>query len=362
MRLSPSLTPILSAVVFSLIANVVSAEHALPVELIVAKRAPIERELKLTGTIEAVSTYSASFLTAGRLIRLGPQVGDKVLAGTSIGAIEVIQQTASRNANEAAVNGAVGVLTLAQKEYDRQAALLERGFVTKAAVEAAEQALVQAKSSLNQARARLAASNTALQNAELVVTQDSVVTARNAEPGQVVGAGQPIVGLASMTERNVVFLTPDGSKPEGFIGSTANVRFLDRVSDNVTATVYEVSPVVNADTGSIEVKARITAPTGDGSSEVAMLGESVEGSVIIQEPAAFLLPWEVIASDVDGMAVWTVDAQTMEATLTPVQVQRFTSHDVVISEGLEEGMLIAGKGSHLLYTGRLVSDAEGATE
>jgi RND family efflux transporter MFP subunit len=338
------------------------AESALPVELIVATRAPIERELKLTGTIEAVSTYSASFLTAGRLTRLGPQVGDSVLAGTNIGAIEVIQQTATRNANLAAVNGAAGVLTLAQKEYDRQAALLERGFVTKAAVEAAKQTLVQAKSSHEQANARLAASRTALDNAELIVPQDSIVTSRNAEPGQVVGAGQPIVGLASMTERNVVFQTPDGSRPENFIGNVATVRFLDRVSSNVTATVYEVSPVVNADTGSIEVKARVATSSPDGSSNVAMLGESVEGSVTFEEPPAFRLPWEVMASDVDGMAVWTVDTQTMRATLTPVQVQRFTSHDVIVSDGLEEGMLVAGKGSQLLYAGRLVRDAKGAAE
>lgn len=346
----------------SLTAGMALAEAALPVELIVATRAPIERELKLTGTIEAASTYSASFLTAGRLTRLGPQVGDRVLAGTSIGAIEIIQQTAVRNANQAAVDGAVGVLTLTQKGYDRQAALLERGVVTKAAVETAEQALVQAKSSLSQAKARLAASNTALENAELIVLQDSIVTSRNAEPGQVVGAGQPIVGLASMTERNVVFLTPDGSRPENFIGSIANVRFLDRASGNVTATVYEVSPVVNADTGSIEVKARITGPSVSGSNDIAMLGESVEGSVTVEEAPAFLLPWEVMASDVDGMAVWTVDTQTMKATLTPVEVQRFTSRDLIVSGGLEEGMLVVGEGSQLLYAGRLVRDAKGAAQ
>lgn len=338
-------------------AGIATAQSALPVELIMATRAPIERELRLTGTIEAVSTYSASFQTAGRLTRLGPQIGDQVLAGTSIGAIEVIQQTAARNANQAAVDGAAGVLTLMQKEYDRQTALLERGVVTKAAVETAERSLVQARSALDQARARLATSNTALENAELIVPQDSIVTSRNAEPGQVVGAGQPIIGLASMTQRNVVFLTPDGSGPERYIGSTAQVRFLDRVAENVTATVYEVSPVVNADTGSIKVKARISSIAGG---DVALLGETVEGSVSVTEAAGFVLPWDAVASDVSGMAVWTVDAGTMRAALTPVQVQQFTSASVIVSGGLEEGMLVVGKGSHLLYAGRLVTDVKGA--
>ena len=338
------------------------AETALPVEIIVATRTPIAREMRLIGTIEAVSTYSASFQTAGRLTWLNPEIGDKVLAGVSIGAIEVIQQTAARNANQAAVEGAEGVLTLMQKEYDRQAILLERGVVTKAAVEEAEQSLVQAKSALDQARARLAASNTALENAELIVPRDSIVTSRNAEPGQVVGAGQPIVGLASMTERNVVFLTPDGSSPEQFLGSVSTVRFLDRVAEDVTATLYEVSPVVNADTGSIKVKARINSPAEGGPKGIAMLGETVEGSVTVADESAFVLPWEVVASDSDGMAVWTVDAQSMKATLTPVHVQRFTSKEVIVSSGLKEGMLVVGEGSQLLYAGRLVRDANGVTE
>jgi RND family efflux transporter MFP subunit len=342
-------------------AGAASAENALPVEVITAKRAPIERELRLTGTIEAVSTYSASFQTAGQLIRLEPQIGDTVLAGTSIGAIEVIQQTATRNANQAAVAGAKGVLTLVQKEFDRQSTLLRRGIVTASAVEAAEQSLVQAQSSLDQATARLAASNTALENAELFVPRDSIVTSRNAEPGQVVGAGQPIIGLASMTERNVVFLTPDGSNPERFLGSIANVRFLDRRANDVTATIYQVSPVVTADTGSIKVKARIVS-SADTSDTIPMLGETVEGSVTVQEPPAFVLPWEAIASDKDGMAVWTVDRDTMKAILTPVEVQRFTSTTVIVSGGIEEGTLVVGKGSQLLYADRLVRDVAGTAE
>lgn len=331
------------------------AEPPLPVELIRATSALVKREIKITGTIEAASAYSASFQNSGRLVRLDPQVGDRVKAGTSIGAIDITQQTAVLDANKAAVDGAEAALSQALKDYYRQAALLKRGFVTRARFETANRTLVQAKSAVDQAQSRFSASRTTLGNAELIIPEDSIVTSRNAEPGQVVGAGQPIVGLASLTQRDAVFLVPDGSEPERYIGETINLRILDRNVSDLTAVVSEVSPVVNAETGSIRVKARVIATTA----AVALLGEAVEGRAIIEEAAAISLPWNSLTANDVGMAVWTVEPDTMKARLFQVKVERFNTDKVIVSGGLSEGALVVGEGSQLLFPGRTVRDVKG---
>lgn len=328
-----------------------AAETPLPVELIPAVRKPVKVEFTITGTIEAATTYSASFQSGGRLVRLDPQVGDKVLAGASIGAIDVTQQLAARDASKAGVEGAAAALDQAQKDYTRQAALLKEGIVTRAKVESANQTLVQARSALDQADARLTASETDLGNTELIVPEDSIVTSRNAEPGQVIGAGQPIVGLASMRERDAVFLVPDGSQPEAFIGRTIVLQSLDHDVEDLTAVISEVSPVVDAETGSIRVKARVSRDEDAGP---ALLGEAVEGNANMEEEAAFILPWNVITADEKGMAVWTVEPDSMKAVLTSVTVRRFTTDKAIISDGLDDGVLVVGEGSQLLYPGRVV--------
>lgn len=329
-----------------------TVNNALPVELIQISRTPVISNEVITGTIEADQSYAVSFETGGRLIDVMVEAGDTIEAGEMIASMDSTQQRAAERGARAGLEGAKAAFVQAREDYDRQSSLLKKGFATQPIVEQAEQKLVSARSAREQSEAKLASAKTALENTKLIVSSDSLVVSRKVEPGQIVGAGQPIVELASSIERNAVFLVPDGIPAESFLGRKVDIHFLDRNIPDMEAVVSEVSPVIDEKTGSIRVKARIL----ERNSSEAKLGEVVQGQVQVTSPDAFILPWYTLTSTADGPAVWTVKPDTMMVELKFVKIKQYTTDSVIIADGLIEGMSVVGEGSQLLYPGRIVRD------
>lgn len=326
------------------------AEEALPVEIVTVEPMTSGFEYVLTGSVEATNLTPMAFRADGLVIEVLVDQGDLVAAGAVIARIDPTQQREALRAAQAGLAAAEAGLVRARQDYDRQKALLDRGTVTQAEFDASREGLVTATSSREQAQAQVVRAERALDDTVLSAPDDAIVTERSADPGQVVGATQTIVTLADRIGRDAVFLAPDGAPVEAFLGSTINLRLIDHGGRTLTARLSEVAPVVDAATGSVRVKARIDDPPTD----LTLLGEPVEGSLTVPAPVAAVVPWTSLTVTGDGMAVWTVDPETMRVALAPVAVERFTTESLLVSDGLAPGTLVVGEGSQLLFPNRLV--------
>jgi RND family efflux transporter MFP subunit len=340
----------------ALLASPLPAETPLAVEVIRAEPAPQSLDFVLTGTIEAADSFAAAFQGGGRLLSLTVQEGDLVAAGAVLATLDATQQLAARRAALAGLRGAEASLLQAQQNHDRQAALLDKGMVTRAELDAAAEALALAQAGVDQAEAALNRAETALANTTLTAPADSIVTAREAEPGQVVGAGQTVVSLAGQTLRDAVFYVPDGLPMETFLGHSVQLLSLGTGEQTeFTATLHDIAPVVDAGTGAVRVRARL-----DGTA-TPPLGEPVEGHVDVPLGPGIALPWTALTASATGPAVWSADPETFAVTLVPVTVTRFTTEAVILAaDALPEGALVVGQGSERLYPGRVIRDRGGA--
>jgi multidrug efflux pump subunit AcrA (membrane-fusion protein) len=120
------------------------------------------------------------------------------------------------------------------------------------------------------------------------------------------------------------------------------------------ARVTDASPVVDAATATVRVKALVLTPPGAD----MLLGAPVLGHLQIDEPPAIHVPSAALTSTAASTAVWTVDPATMTVRLTPVTIAGFGAEDVTIGAGLNTGDLVVGAGSQMLYPGRVVAKAE----
>ena len=66
------------------------------------------------------------------------------------------------------------------------------------------------------------------------------------------------------------------------------------------------------------------------------------------------LPLTALFQQGDKGAVWVVDPKTGVATLTPVQVARYTQDAVEIASGVKPGDLVVRAGVHKLHAGQKV--------
>ncbi len=208
--------------------------------------------LLASGTVEATEA-ALGFQVPGRIERVGPNEGDRVRAGDELARLDrtelearhaqaVAQLGAARagleeleagarseelaQAREAA-RAADERYTDARRNFDRVQRLLEGGAVSQEAYDKAKLALEVAASQQDQAaqqlklvetgprRERIAAqralvaqaaaavrqAEAGLANAVITAPFDGVVTVRDREPGETVGAGAPVLTIMNLADR-----------------------------------------------------------------------------------------------------------------------------------------------------------------
>lgn len=328
------------------------AQTGLSVEVVTAQSAPTAVSLDLTGTIEATSSVPVSFKSAGRLIDVDADVGDMVGAGDIVARIEPTQAEAARRGATAQLTAATASLTQAELARQRAADLLARGVGTQADLDAAEASLLAARSSHEQAQTEVNKAQQAVDDTEIKAPVGGVVTARDAEPGQIASAGQAVITIAPQGEREAVFYAPNVPQLDAMLGQRFEVTPLDG-GDALAVTVTEISPLANVTTGTVLVRARL-----DNGAATIGLGTPITSTIKVPVPDTMSLPWSAIATTKGQPAVWRVDPQSGAVALAPVEIARFTTNSVEISSGLDDGDLVVAAGSNQLYPGRIVALAE----
>lgn len=336
-----------------LAATQAQADTPLAVRVVAAQAAPVAEDYELTGTIEARNPVPLSFRGGGRVTEVMVQVGDSVQAGAVLARVEATQARAALEAAEAQLAATDAGLTQARLAHERASDLLARGAGTRADLDRAEEALLGAQSAHDQAAAQLEKAHQGLADTEIIAPVAGIVTDRSAEPGQIAGPAQPVLTLAPDGEREVIFHGPGVAQVDGLLGRAILVRPLDLPGQELSATISEISPLADARTGTVIVRARLAPDDVD-----AALGEPVVASVTLDEVVFITLPAAALATTAGQPAIWEMDPESGAVSLREIEVGRFTSDTIEVSSGLPEGALVVTDGAHLLYPGRVVRPVE----
>lgn len=270
----------------------------IPVTVVQVVRADVAPTLFGIGTVEARRAYVIGPTAAGRVRRVLVDVGDAVAEGQLLAEMEpvdldtrVAATSAAADRGRSAVAAASAQVqdarsrhTWAATEARRAEALGAAGAASQSAVDAARQAeqsaqaqLAAAEASLTAARrdlARLEADTGGAQqqrgNLRLVAPVAGVVTARDAEPGSTVVAGQAVLRLEDPGSL-WISVRLDQARSAGLqAGLTARItRRADPLTE-VAGTVVRVEPISDAVTEERIAKVAFDrAPTGVSSGEMA---------------------------------------------------------------------------------------------
>ncbi len=286
---------------------------AIPVTVTPVVRNDVAPALFGIGTVEARRAYLIGPTAAGRVRRVLVDVGDTVTAGQLLAEMEPVDLDTRVAATAAAAErgrSAVATAdaqvrdvrsrhTLAATEARRAEALGAAGVTSQSTVDAARQAEQSAAAQLIAAEATLAAARrdvTRLEadtggaqqqrsNLRLVAPVDGVVTARDAEPGSTVVAGQAVLRLED--PRSVwISLRLDQARSAGLrAGLTARItRRADPLSQ-LAGTVVRVEPISDAVTEERIAKVAFDRPPVGVSSgemaEVTLALPVVKGAVVV---------------------------------------------------------------------------------
>ena len=316
-----------------------------------------EQSVTITGEVVARVETDVSFRVGGRITGWFVDVGDGVKEGQVLARLDPEEQKADVEAAEAGVRAAEAQFKLARANFDRQKSLLNDGISTRRDYDDAETALRTAESAREAAIAQRDTAREVLSYTELRAPADGIVTARLAEAGQVAQAVQTMFTIADNGPRDALFNVYESLFFAGPAKDGVTVTLLSDETVQTKGHVREVSPTIDAQTGTVRVKIGMEKTPPE-----MTLGASVVGVGALAPRRVAVVPWQAL-SGVDGKpALWIVDKASGTVSLRPVEVLSFETGSALVSGGIEEGEAYVADGTKLLRPGQSVTASEGAAK
>lgn len=238
------------------------------------KMAEFASATSITGDIQARVQADQSFRVGGKIVERLVDVGDHVAAGQVLARLDPQDQRSNVENAQAAVAAQQAQSKLADLNYQRQKALLPKGYTSQSEYDQALASVRSAQSSLKAAQAQLANARDLLSYTELRASDAGVITARQAEVGQVVQATVPIFTLARDGERDAVFNVYESLFSHDVDGQRITVSLLGKPEVTASGKVREITPTVDERSGTLKVKVGLDSVPAEMS-----LGSVVNASV-----------------------------------------------------------------------------------
>ena len=305
---------------------------------------------EFAGEVKARIESRLGFRVAGKVVRRYVEIGQKVQAGQILAQLDPQDYKLSSDAARAQLSSATTNRDLAAADYKRFKDLREQNFISGAELERREANLKAAQAQLDQAQSQATIQGNQATYTTLVADVGGVVTSVDAESGQVVSAGVPVVRIAHQGPRDVVIAVPEDRVAFIKNGTVAHVRtWTDKT--HYPGKVREIAASADPVTRTFMVKIAMDTcelPLGSTVSAALVLDGQMDASVI-------KLPMSALHQSGKASAVWMVDADNMTIKLQPVQVATADGNEIVIASGLQPGMLVVSAGVHVLSQGQKVT-------
>lgn len=326
-----------------------------PVRVVTVERSAGGEVVSLTGTVQAETEVNLAFRIDGRMVERLVNVGDTVRAGQVVARLNRENEENGLRAARAQLAAASAQLTEARNNYWRQSELLRDGWTTRVRYDQAAQTQQSAQSAVDAAQAQVGIAETRLGYTELVSDVNGRVTARGAEPGEVVQPGRMIVQVARDEGRDAVFDVPPVLKDQAPANPVIEIVLATDPNIRTTGRVREVAPRADAVTGTFQVRVGLADPP-----PAMRLGATVTGRLTLGSSAGFSIPASALTRADRAPAVWVVNPADQTVALRTVELVRHDPGHVVVGTGLEAGEIVVTAGVQALRPGQKVRLLGGA--
>ncbi|MBS0468627.1 MAG: efflux RND transporter periplasmic adaptor subunit [Proteobacteria bacterium] len=325
------------------------------VKLITVGPSAVQMHLEYSGEVRARIESRIGFRVAGKIVRRQAELGQRVKAGQLLAQLDVRDYELATQAARAQVAAAKTQRDLAAADFQRFSKLKAQNFISGVELDRREAQLKSAQAQLDQARAQLASQGNQADYTRLLADAAGVITGIEAEPGQVVAAGAPVVRIARDGPRDAVFFVPEDRVGQLVVGQPVQVRAW--AQDKLMAgQVRELAASADPVTRTFMVKVAVSG------TDVPPLGATVYVTPQLPPGAglqAIKLPTSSLRQEGGATAVWVYepgqDGASGSVRSQVVQVATADGNEAVIAAGLTPGMQVVATGVHVLTPGQKVT-------
>lgn len=295
------------------------------------------------------------FRVPGKIATRAVALGQTVSPGQELARLDPKDVLPAIEAQKAQVAAASTEAEITSADLKRTRELRDRNFVSQAQVERAQAAHDAAAARAQAATAQLRQASNALEFSVLRADKRGVVTAIDAEAGQVVSAGQSVVRVAQLGEKEVVVNVPEQDVERLRRAAALAIRVSALPDKQYRGKLRELSPLADAATRTF--LARVTISDAD---DALQLGMSATLAASTAGGERIVVPLSALRATGEQASVWVVDAESQTVQPVSVKLGSPTERGVEVVSGLKPGDRVVTAGANLLVAGQKVRPIDAA--
>jgi len=314
------------------------------------------QSLVLAGTVVPRIESTLGFRVTGKIIARTVDVGTIVKPGDLIAQLDPADFRLAVDNARAALASADADYTRAKADHERYLNLRGTGAFTPQTLEQRQSLAATTLAKVEQARSQLSSAENNLAYTELRADAPGIVTAVQAEVGQVMTQGQAVVRVARTDQLEILVGVPEHRLKAVRQAKAASFELWSDPGHRHAATLRELSPSADPMTRTYPARFSVIDPP-------EFIGLGMTATLAFERPDAAPVaevPLSAIFQRGTQPAVWVVDRQSETVTLRPVTIARWRDDTAAIASGVKDGEMIATAGVHKLEAGQKVKPLQQA--
>jgi RND family efflux transporter MFP subunit len=305
-----------------------------PGDVVMAKTITLSQGLPISGSLKASSSAVVKAKVAGELRELVVREGDYVKAGQLLATIDTTEYVARLNQSQKTADAAKMQIDIAQRTFDNNKALVEKGFISSTVLETSWATLEGLKATHQAAVAGVDVAKKSLDDTKVFSPINGVVAVRNSQTGERVGIDARIVEIVDLSRLELEANLAASDSVIVRVGQSAALQ-IEGNAKLVNARVTRVNPSATAGSRSVLVYLALDVNAG------LRQGLFAQGTLATSVVKTLAVPANAVRTDKPSPYVQlVVDKKIVHQSVTLGGRGEFEGAEYVAIQGLTEGATV----------------------
>lgn len=287
-------------------ANTVATASALAFtreEIMQVTSVELKQTLALSGSLRAVEQASMKARIAGDVREVLAREGEAVKAGQILVRMDTTEYQAKVDQARGNLNAARAQMDIAIKNRDNNRALLDKGFISRAAFDNTASQLAVAQANVDAARGALEVIQKLLNDTVIRAPISGLIASRNIQPGEKISVDYRLFDLVNLKKMEMEAAVPANEISRIKLGQQVSLH-VEGMPETFTGQVTRINPGTQAGSRSILVYIQVGNPQ-----DLLRMGMFAEAQLTLQTKTDVIaLPMSAVRKDSNGAYVYAIEA------------------------------------------------------
>ncbi len=274
----------------------------LPQEIFKVTPIDLKQTMALSGALRAVDQASVKARVAAEVREVLVREGESVTAGQILVRMDTSEFKARVDQAKGNLHAMRAQLDIATKNRDNNRALLDKGFISRAAFDNTASQFAAAQANVESAQGALDIVQKLLNDSVVRAPISGLIAVRNVQPGEKVSTDYKLLDIVNLKRMECEALVPTSDIPKIKIGQSVLLH-IEGLTEEYIGNVTRINPATQAGSRSIAIYIQVANPQ-----DMLKVGMFVDAQLVLRTKAHVIaIPLTAVHKESSGAYVYALE-------------------------------------------------------